>query len=293
MIEILRTTKQYEIFRKNISGKTIGFVPTLGNLHKGHISLVKESLRNNDITIVSIFVNPKQFVPGEDYEKYPRTLGDDTNKLKELYRAEDLVGSDKQISIFAPESINEIYPDNFSAIISLPELSNKLCGLNRPGHFDGVATVVYCLFSIVRPNKAYFGQKDFQQYLIIKKMIEDLRLDVQIVPLPIKREEDGLACSSRNQYLSKDERQEALTLTRTLGEIKNMVKHTVWSEAKPIIDKIINEALKDERWDYLTYLDLKNLENPVEITHMLGIFGSFKLGDTRLIDNKLVEIKYA
>jgi pantoate--beta-alanine ligase len=293
MIEILRTTKQFDIFRRNLDGKSIGFVPTLGNLHKGHISLVKESLRNNDITIVSIFVNPKQFAPGEDYEKYPRTLGDDTNKLKELYRAENLVGSDKQISILAPESINEIYPDNFSVNISLPELSNKLCGLNRPGHFDGVATVVYCLFSIVKPNKAYFGQKDFQQYLIIKKMIEDMRLDVQIVPMPIKREGDGLAFSSRNQYLSKDERENALILTRTLGEIKNIVKNTPWNEAKIKIDQIINNAMKDKRWDYLTYLDSKNLENPVENTHMLGIFGAFKLGDTRLIDNKLVEIKYA
>lgn len=293
MIEILRTTKQYEIFRKNIGEKTIGFVPTLGNLHKGHISLVKESLRNNDITIVSIFVNPKQFAPGEDYEKYPRTLGDDTNKLKELYRAENYVGSDKQISIFAPESVNEIYPDNFSTTISLPELSNKLCGLSRPGHFDGVSTVVYCLFSIIKPNKAYFGQKDFQQYLLIKKMIEDLRLDVQIVPMPIKREEDGLAFSSRNQYLSKDERREALTLPRTLGELKNLVKNTVWSEAKPEMDRIIKEALKDKRWEYLTYLDSKNLDSSVEKTYMLGLFGAFKLGDTRLIDNKLVEVKYA
>ena len=293
MIEILRTTKQFDIFRKNLDGKSIGFVPTLGNLHGGHISLVKESLRNNDITIVSIFVNPKQFAPGEDFEKYPRTLGDDTTKLKELYRAEDLVGSDKQISIFAPESINEIYPDNFSANISLPHLSNKLCGLSREGHFDGVSTVVYCLFSIVKPNKAYFGQKDFQQYLIIKKMIDDLRLDVQIVPMPIKREADGLALSSRNQYLSKDERQEALTLPRTLSELKNLVKNTIWSEAKPEMDRIINEVLKDERWEYLTYLDSKNLENSVENTHMLGLFGAFKIGDTRLIDNKLVEIKYA
>ncbi|RLA63323.1 MAG: pantoate--beta-alanine ligase [Epsilonproteobacteria bacterium] len=293
MIEILRSTKQFDIFRKNLDKKTIGFVPTLGNLHRGHISLVKESLRNNDITIVSIFVNPKQFGPNEDYEKYPRTLGDDTNKLKELYRSEDLIGTDKQIAIFAPESIDEIYPDNFSVNISLPELSNKLCGLNRPGHFDGVSTVVYSLFSIVRPNKAYFGQKDFQQYLIIKKMIEDMRLDVQIVPMPIKREVDGLAFSSRNQYLSKEERADALILTRTLGEIKNVVKNTIWSEAKPAIDQIINESLKDTRWDYLTYLDSKNLENPVEKTYMLGLFGAFKLGDTRLIDNKLVEIKYA
>ena len=160
-------------------------------------------------------------------------------------------------------------------------------------NFDGVATVVYCLFSIVKPNKSYFGQKDFQQYLIIKKMIEDMRLDVQIVPMPIKREDDGLAFSSRNQYLSKDERVDALILTRTLGEIKNVVKNTPWDEAKIKIDQIINNAMKDKRWDYLTYLDSKNLENPVENTHMLGIFGAFKLGDTRLIDNKLVEIKYA
>jgi cytidyltransferase-like protein len=171
LIEILRTTKQFEIFRKIYDEKSVGFVPTMGNLHKGHLSLAKESLRNNDLTIVSIFVNPKQFCPGEDYEKYPRTLGEDTAQLKELFRSENLMNSDKRLAIFAPESILEIYSPGFSTVISLPMLSNKLCGLNRPGHFDGVSTVVFSLFSIVRPHKAYFGQKDYQQYLIIKKMM--------------------------------------------------------------------------------------------------------------------------
>ncbi|MFI5390670.1 MAG: pantoate--beta-alanine ligase, partial [Bacteriovoracales bacterium] len=210
MIEILRTTKQFEIFRKIYDEKSVGFVPTMGNLHKGHLSLAKESLRNNDLTIVSIFVNPKQFCPGEDYEKYPRTLGEDTAQLKELFRSENLMNSEKRLAIFAPESIFEIYSPGFSTVISLPMLSNKLCGLNRPGHFDGVSTVVFSLFSLVRPHKAYFGQKDYQQYLIIKKMIEDLRLNIQIVPMPIKRDNDDLAYSSRNQYLSKEERIEAL-----------------------------------------------------------------------------------
>ena len=293
MIEILRTTKQFEIFRKIYGDKSVGFVPTMGNLHKGHLSLTKESLRNNDLTIVSIFVNPKQFCPGEDFEKYPRTLGEDTTKLKELFRSENLVESNKRLAIFAPESIAEIYPPNFSTIISLPGLSNKLCGLDRPGHFDGVSTVVYALFSVVRPHKSYFGQKDYQQYLIIKKMIEDLRLNIQIVPMPIKRDTDGLAFSSRNQYLTKEERIEALELPRALSEIKNIIKNNIWPVAKEKIDLFISDKLINKKWEYLRVLDGLNLEEPQEGTYTVGIFGSLKLGSTRLIDNKLVEIKYA
>ncbi len=293
MIEILRTTKQFDIFRKIYENKAVGFVPTMGNLHKGHFSLAKESLRNNDLTIVSIFVNPKQFGPSEDYEKYPRTLGEDTANLKELFRSENLMNSDKRLAIFAPESIAEIYPPGFSTVISLPVLSNKLCGLNRPGHFDGVSTVVYSLFSIVKPNKTYFGQKDYQQYLIIKKMIEDLRLDIQIIPMPIKRDNDGLAFSSRNQYLSKEERIAALELPRTLSEIKNIIKTNLWPVAKTKTDALIKEKLSNKNWDYLSVLDIVNLEEPKEGTYTVGIFGALRQGSTRLIDNKLVEIKYA
>jgi pantoate--beta-alanine ligase len=293
LIEILRTTKQFEIFRKIYDEKSVGFVPTMGNLHKGHLSLAKESLRNNDLTIVSIFVNPKQFCPGEDYEKYPRTLGEDTAQLKELFRSENLMNSEKRLAIFAPESILEIYSPGFSTVISLPMLSNKLCGLNRPGHFDGVSTVVFSLFSLVRPHKAYFGQKDYQQYLIIKKMIEDLRLNIQIVPMPIKRDNDDLAYSSRNQYLSKEERIDALELPRTLSEIKNIIKTNIWPVAKVKMDALVNEKLANKKWEYLKVLDLVNLEEPQEGTYTVGIFGSLKLGNTRLIDNKLVEIKYA
>lgn len=293
MIEILRTTKQFEIFRKIYDDKSVGFVPTMGNLHKGHLSLTKESLRNNDLTIVSIFVNPKQFCPGEDFEKYPRTLGEDTAKLKELFRSENLIDSNKRLAIFAPESIQEIYPPGFSTVISLPSLSNKLCGLNRPGHFDGVSTVVFSLFSLVRPHKAYFGQKDYQQYLIIKKMIEDLRLNIQIVPMPIKRDTDDLAFSSRNQYLTKEERIDALELPRTLSEIKNIIKTNVWPIAKMKADNLIKEKLTSKKWEYLKILDGLSLEEPQEGTYTIGIFGSIKLGSTRLIDNKLVEIKYA
>ena len=293
MIEILRTTKQFEIFRKNLEGKSIGLIPTMGNLHRGHLSLVKESLRNNEVTIVSIFVNPKQFGPNEDFEKYPRTLGDDNLQLKELYRAENLIGTNKQISIFAPESIDEIFPESFGVNISLPTLTNKLCGVSRPGHFDGVATVVFCLFSIVRPNKAYFGQKDFQQYLIIKKMIEDLRLDVQIIPLPIKREEDGLAFSSRNQYLSLEERAQALVLPKALGEIKKIIKNKKWEDAKKEAEKVIFDIMKNKNWDYLEILDSKNLTSPKGNSHMVGIFGAYNVGQTRLLENKLVEPKYA
>lgn len=291
MIEILRTLNQFESFRRNLRPGTIGFVPTMGNLHKGHISLVKESLRQNDNTIVSIFVNPKQFGPNEDFEKYPRTLGQDNQALKDLYRQEEFRG--RLLAIFAPENPEEIFPSNFSTQITVGDLTNKLCGVNRPGHFDGVTTVVYRLFSIVRPHKAYFGQKDYQQYLVIKKMIEDLRLDIMLVPMPTKRDEDGLAMSSRNQYLSTEEREEAHRLPNTLNKIKEIIKDNYWPDSYRLAQEYANQIKNDKNWDYLEILDSLNLQEPDERTHTLVLAGAMKVGKTRLIDNKLVEIKYA
>ncbi len=291
MIEILRTLNQFDVFRKNLRPGTIGFVPTMGNLHKGHMSLVKESLRHNDNTIVSIFVNPKQFGPSEDFEKYPRTLGRDNQVLKELYRQEEFKG--KLLTIFAPENPEEVFPPGFSTRISVGDLTNKLCGTNRPGHFDGVTTVVYRLFSIIKPHKAYFGQKDYQQYLVIKKMMEDLKLDIQLVPMPTKRDTEGLALSSRNQYLNKDDKLVALSLPSTLESIKELIRNNYWPES---YEKALNSASMTKEspaWDYLEILDAKTLEEPTERTHTIILAGALKVGKTRLIDNKLVEIKYA
>lgn len=295
MIEILRTSSQFEIFRKsNCIKNTVGIVPTMGKLHKGHLSLVKESVRNNDITIVTIFVNPRQFGPDEDYEKYPRSLGEDASKLKELYRSEGLGPiSEKRLAIFAPETVEEIFPSGYSTNINVSDLTNILCGQSRLNHFQGVTTVVYQLFSIVRPNKAYFGQKDFQQYMVIKKMIDDLRLDIQIIPMPIKRDNDGLALSSRNQYLSKVDREMALTLPNVLNEIKSLVKNNNWEKIQEQVLSSKEIVKNDSRWEYLEILDSKNLEPVSKITRTLIILGAFKVGETRLIDNKLVEINYA
>lgn len=291
MIEILRTLNQFEVFKRNLRPGTVGLVPTMGNLHKGHLSLVKESLRQNDNTIVSIFVNPKQFGPNEDFEKYPRTLGQDNQALKELYRQEEFRG--KLLTIFAPETPEEIFPSSFSTKITVGDLTNKLCGINRPGHFDGVTTVVYRLFSIIKPHKAYFGQKDYQQYLVIKKMIEDLRLDIQLVPMPTKRDESGLAMSSRNQYLSPSNMEKAMELPRALESLKEIIRDQYWPESYSKALELASSFKTDSNWDYLEILDSKNLREPTEKTHTIILAGALKVGATRLIDNKLVEIKYA
>ncbi|MFZ8932621.1 MAG: pantoate--beta-alanine ligase [Bacteriovoracaceae bacterium] len=296
MIEILRTTEQFQIFRKHIkTDLSIGLVPTMGNLHKGHLSLAKESLRANDITVVSIFVNPMQFGPNEDFEKYPRTLGEDAQLLKELFRSEGFPKSgQKRLVIFAPESVEEVFPSGYQTKIEVGQLTDKLCGLNRPGHFEGVTTVVYQLFNIVKPTRAYFGQKDYQQYIVIKKMIHDLRLDVQIIPMPIKRDDNGLALSSRNQYLSENEMELALNLPVTLNALKQIIKSNPWPISYELCHAEIEKKIKSNTgWDYLELLDAKTLESPQNTTHTVIIAGALKVGTTRLIDNKLAEVVYA
>jgi pantoate--beta-alanine ligase len=267
----------------------------MGNLHKGHLSLAKESLRANDITVISIFVNPLQFGPSEDFEKYPRTLGEDAQLLKELFRSEGFPTSgEKRLVIFAPESVEEIFPKGYKTKIDVGQLTDKLCGLNRPGHFEGVTTVVYQLFNIVRPARAYFGQKDYQQYMVIKKMIHDLRLDIQIIPMPIKREDNGLALSSRNQYLSVEEKKVALSLPNTLNHLKHLIKNNPWPVSFELCNEEIETLIKaNSDWDYLEILDAKTLEKPDNKTHTVLIAGALKVGTTRLIDNKLAEVVYA
>jgi pantoate--beta-alanine ligase len=182
-------------------GKSIGFVPTMGYLHKGHVSLMECSKKENDITVVSIFVNPTQFGKNEDYDKYPRDLERDLKICEE-------VGVDY---VFHP-SISQMYPEGYSTYVVMETLVDKLCGKFRPGHFKGVLTVVNKLFNIVKPDRAYFGKKDYQQYIIIKKMVQDLNIDTKVIGCPLIREEDGLALSSRNKYLTEEERKSALLL---------------------------------------------------------------------------------
>lgn len=286
MIKVFTTKFDFNHYRKCLDGQNknfkIGLVPTMGNLHKGHLSLIEKSAHDNDITVITIFVNPTQFGPTEDFDKYPRTLDDDLARISSIAIAID---SKKEIVVFAPKSIEEIYPKGFSSTISIGAMKEKLEGAIRPTHFDGVTTVVYRLFSIARAHNAYFGQKDFQQCLIIKKMVLDLELPLTIHIMPIIRNTEGLALSSRNQYLSDKERTLALTLPHSLNIIEKLIK------TNQDYKSFIEELKKDERWSYICVLDAKTLEEPDTNTSELVIIGAFKLGNTRLLDNKLVTLK--
>lgn len=263
-------------------GKSIGFVPTMGALHQGHLSLMERARRENDILIISVFVNPTQFGPGEDYRRYPRPFGKD----RSLARRE---GVD---IIFYP-SVSEMYGKGHSTYVEVEKFSKRLCGLFRPGHFRGVASVVCKLFNIVKPHVAYFGQKDYQQLRIIKRMVEDLNMEVEIRECPIVREPDGLAISSRNSYLSSQEREEALSLYRALKCAKSLIKAgssvpDVISEMKEIIQKEPHSKI-----DYIEIVDPLTLEevNTVRPGRKVLVALAVWIGNTRLIDNMLVKKK--
>lgn len=278
MIKIYTTINDFCDYREKIKSSSIGIVPTMGNLHQGHISLLKQSIEENEISIITIFVNPKQFGPNEDFAKYPRTLDDDISKISELA----LHNSNKEIIIFAPKTNEEIYPTGFASVISVKGVTQKLEGKFRPDHFDGVTTVVYQLFKIINPTNAYFGQKDYQQCVVIDKMIQDLRLNIKLTILPIIRNSEGLALSSRNQFLSAEERVTSLHLSKTLKHIEGLIKtHQDYHH-------FIANELNDKKWDYLEALDAKNLETPAKETASVVIVGAYRLGAIRLLDNILV-----
>lgn len=255
----------------------VGLVPTMGNLHQGHLNLVKQALKENDFTLVTIFVNPKQFGPNEDFGKYPRTLEQDLAKLKELEGSERLI-------VFSPENNQEIYPSGFSTDIEVKALDNCLCGRHRPGHFKGVTTVVYQLFKLARATHAYFGQKDYQQFKIIEKMVNDLQIPIELTMVPIAREESGLALSSRNQYMSDEEKREASLINKTLKE----VAQTYAKDAELALTMRQEFLFQDNRWQYIEILDAKTLETPNPQTSEVVVAGAFYMGDTRLIDNIIV-----
>lgn len=252
--------------------KTIGFVPTMGYLHEGHMSLVKASKNMCDITVVSIFVNPKQFGPKEDYSRYPRNLERDLKLLEEA----------KIDMVFIPD-VDTIYPEGFSTTINIGPLADILEGTFRPGHFDGVCTVVTKLFNIVKPDKAFFGEKDYQQLKIIQKLVKDLNLDIEIVPIPTKREEDGLAMSSRNAYLNQEERRRASSIYRFLLKAKEAFEKGIKDT-----DKIIEYAkavLDVDVIDYIKIVDKETLEEKTTPSKYDRILIAVRIGSTRLIDN--------
>ncbi|MCL2610264.1 MAG: pantoate--beta-alanine ligase [Defluviitaleaceae bacterium] len=248
----------------------IGFVPTMGYLHEGHASLIKRAKSENDIVVVSIFVNPMQFAPNEDLATYPRNLEKDA-KLCEILGVDYL---------FAPDS-NEIYGENFFTQVSVPSLNNKLCGITRPTHFSGVCTVVLKLFNIVKPTNAYFGLKDFQQYTIIKTMVQNLNLSVNIVGCDIIREESGLALSSRNSYLSEKEKEDALVLYEAILYANESAE----KNAEQLITELKEIIQRKARIDYIEMVDEKTLE-PIEIVDRdCRLIMAAYVGNTRLIDN--------
>lgn len=256
-------------------GLSVGFVPTMGYLHEGHGSLITEARKNNDRVAVSIFVNPMQFGPKEDLASYPRDLQKDSAYCEEL-------GADL---IFHPEP-EEMYTDSFCSYVDMSVLTEELCGLSRPVHFRGVCTVLTKLFNIVQPDRAYFGQKDAQQLAIVKHMVEDLNMNLEIIGCPIIREEDGLAKSSRNTYLSPEERKAALILSKTIFLGQKMV-----AEGETDAVKLV-EAMKANieteplaRIDYVKAVDGLTMQQITEIKPPALVAMAVYIGKTRLIDN--------
>ena len=261
-------------------GLTIGLVPTMGALHNGHMSLIKKAKETADKVVVSIFVNPIQFGPNEDFEKYPRTLESDVNICQSL-------GVD---IIFAPAP-NEMYGEN--TLLSNNNLTyvcppynvvDMLCGKSRPGHFDGVATVVLKLFNIVQPDFAFFGQKDAQQLFILKKMVKDLNINIKIIGCPIVREKDGLAISSRNIYLSEAERKKALSISQALNKIEQLYKQGV-SSVNTLFDTAISILDKDIDLEYLEFINYDTFIRTQKAEKNTLVAIAARVGNTRLIDN--------
>ncbi len=259
-------------------GRTIGFVPTMGFLHEGHLSLVRACRESADVSVVSIFVNPLQFGPKEDFKEYPRDLERDRRLLERE-------GVD---FVFQPEA-SEIYPAGYRTTVEVEGLQDVLCGRSRPGHFKGVATVVLKLFHIVEPNVAFFGQKDAQQAVILRKMVEDLNLDLELRVLPIVRESDGLAMSSRNVYLGKDERRAALILFHSLAEAQRMYRQG--ERRTGVIVARLKEMIAGEplaREDYVEIVDCRDLSSLDLIDRDVLVALAVFIGRTRLIDNTIL-----
>ena len=270
--------KQIKKAKKN--GQRVGFVPTMGYLHDGHLSLVREAVKECDIVIASIFVNPSQFGAGEDYSRYPRDLKRDLRLAQQA----------KVDIVFTP-SVKSMYSNGCQAYVSVEKLSKVLCGISRPAHFKGVTTVVAKLFNIVEPDTAYFGQKDAQQAIIIDRMIKDLNMNVRLKMLPIIREKDGLAMSSRNIYLNKTDRKNAAVLYKSLKEAKRLINSGIRNSKKIIrvMQKMISST-PGARIDYISIVDTEGLKPAKEIKGRLLIALAVYFGKTRLIDNIIVKV---
>lgn len=269
-----------EIDLKKKEGKTIGFVPTMGYLHEGHLSLVERAKQENDVTVMSVFVNPLQFGPNEDYQTYPRDIKRDEELAKQ-----------KGVDLFFAPAKEEMYPEEPAVTVKVTKRVDVLCGKSRPGHFDGVATVLTKLFHIITPDRVYFGLKDAQQVAVVTALIKDLNFPIEIVPVETVREEDGLAKSSRNVRLDEQERKEAVHLYQSLLMAKEMIENKVHDQ-EAVIEKM--KAYLTEKTsgvidyiDILTYPDLKQLN---VFTGKIIVAIAVKFKHVRLIDNIIIDL---
>ena len=271
---------QKQADRLRCQGKKIGFVPTMGFLHEGHLSLVREAKKRSDVVVMSIFVNPTQFGPGEDFEDYPRDFDRDV-ALAESAGCE---------IIFYPGA-EDIYADPYLTYISVEKITKVLCGVSRPIHFRGVTTIVAKLFNIVKPQLAVFGQKDAQQAIVIQKMVKDLNFNIEIFVAPIVREKDGLALSSRNIYLTPPQRKQATTLYRSLITAKKMIEAGERHAEKILASmRELIEAQPETQIDYIEIVDTTNLQPLAELKGEVLIALAVKIGKPRLIDNMIINV---
>jgi pantoate--beta-alanine ligase len=280
-MEIIENIASMQAFaeRKRMEDKLMGLVPTMGSLHEGHLTLIREAKSRTDIVVVSIFVNPTQFGPGEDYDSYPRDLERDARKV--ISAGGDI--------IFSP-SASDMYPEGYLTYVDMGKVTEPLCGLSRPAHFRGVATIVNKLFNIIKPHKAFFGQKDYQQSVVIKRMVKDLNMDIDIIVLPTVRGPDGLAMSSRNSYLSEEERKVSPVLYKSLTIASGMIREGE-RNARKILSAIKRMIEKEPlvSIDYIAMTDSETLEDIDEIKGKTLIALAVRIGKTRLIDNILIE----
>lgn len=280
-MKVLRTIKEIKEYAKaqKQADKIIGLVPTMGALHEGHLTLMRAAREKCDIVIASVFVNPVQFGPNEDYDAYPRRFEEDCKKL-------ETVPVD---AVFHPEPA-EMYPDGYATYVNVEgEITHKLCGAQRPGHFRGVATVVTKLMNLSRADEAFFGQKDAQQVVVISRFVEDLNINVHINMVPIVREESGLARSSRNQYLSADEKKAALVLSRSLKAAKMLYADGENKVAE--LKKVVSDILEAEPMATVDYVELYSFPGLLSIEEVKGpalLAIAVKIGKTRLIDNVIL-----
>lgn len=268
------------IAEKKEKGFHIALVPTMGYLHQGHLTLVKQAKQEGTFVVMSIFVNPLQFGPNEDLSRYPRDLEHDAK-----------LASEAGVDLIFHPSVEEMYPQKNRTIVEVSELGNALCGLSRPGHFNGVTTVVSKLFHIVQPDRAFFGQKDYQQYLIVRQMVSDLNFPIEVISVPIVREEDGLALSSRNVFLTPEQRQEAVILSKSLAEAETLIRQGERDTAR--IEEKLKKKITEQSSGIVDYVEIRsaeNLEKPEVINESVVIALAVKFGTTRLIDNRIVEV---